>query len=336
MLNSNKNNQMQARNAQNIPDEMESKTEEIVGEALNNAHSLDVLQTLFSRRTVMRGLSAGALAVLTGVALTGQEEAAEAKPGSGQTSGLTRDTNLDLQILNFALHAEYLEGEFYSYSFTGQGMTANGIDVTGVDQNGQPVAIGPTTGGIKINFTDPGVQSVGQNVWQDELKHIVFIRSTIKSLGGTPIAKPPMNLAALATALNIDPASQANFLIGGRSFCDTGTSAYAGTSKYLTTPAVIQSAGQILAVEAFHASALRLQMAQLGVAQPPLDPLDVPPPPTTSSYFTVDPTMAFAVARSARQVLNILFLTPNSTSSTAGGFYPSGVYGNIAVLNTLV
>lgn len=136
--------------------------------------------------------------------------------------------------------------------------------------------------------------------------------------------------------MNIDPASQAHFLIGGRSFCDTGTSAYCGTSKYLATPAVIEGAARILAVEAFHAGALRLQIAQMNITAPTLDNLDVPPPPANANFFTVDATTAFAISRSARQVLNILFLTPNSTNSTSGGFYPQGVYGSIPTLETLV
>ena len=311
---------------------VERVEEETIQDALSDPQRVQTLDTLLSRRNVLRGLSGGTLALMAGAALTGAEQSAEAGPAG---VGRTRDTNLDIQILNFALHAEYLEGEFYTYAFTGQGMAANGIDVTGVDGNGNAVPVGPTAGGAKINFTDAGVQSVGNNIWQDELKHIAFIRSTITQLGGKPIAKPPQNLAALAAQLGIDPASQANFLIGGRSFCDTGTSAYCGTSKYLTNATVIEGAARILAVEAFHAGALRLQIAQQNITAPTLDSLDVPPPPATANYFTVDQN-AFAISRSARQVLNILFLTPNSTSSTSGGFYPQGVYGNIATLEQLV
>ena len=315
------NNEQQARVAR--------VEEEIIQDALSDPQRAQTLDSLLSRRSVLRGLSGGTLALMAGTALAGSEEATHAAPGR------TRDTNLDIQILNFALHAEYLEGEFYSYAFTGQGMAANGVDVTGVDGNGNAVAVGPTTGGAKINFTDQGVQSVGNNIWQDELKHVAFIRKTITQLGGKPIAKPPQNLAALATQLNIDPTLQAHFLIGGRAFCDTGVSAYCGTSKYLTTPAVIEGAARVLAVEAFHAGALRLQIAQLNITAPTVDSLDVPPPPANPNFFTVD-SNAFAISRSARQVLNILFLTPNSTNSTSGGFYPQGVYGNIAVLEQLV
>ena len=306
--------------------------DELIQAALSDPQRAQTLDSLLSRRAVLRGLSGSTLALMAGGALLESQTPAEAKPS---VSGRTRDTNLDIQILNFALHAEYLEGEFYTYAFTGQGMAANGIDVTGVDGNGNAVAVGPTTGGGAINFTDAGIKSVGNNIWQDELKHIAFIRSTITQLGGQPIAKPPQNLAALSAQLGIDPASQTNFLIGGRSFCDTGVSAYCGTSKYLSTPAVIEGAARIVAVEAFHAGALRLQIAQQSITAPTLDSLDVPPPPATVNYFTVDQN-AYAISRSARQVLNILFLTPNSTTSTAGGFYPQGVYGNIATLSQLV
>lgn len=307
---------------------------ELLGEALGEAKQTEMLTSLFSRRSVLTGLSTATLAMIgaTEIAEAQSAKAKTAAKPAGRASGQSRDTNLDIQILNFALHAEYLEGEFYSYSFTGQGMTANGLDVSGVDQNGAPVAIGPTTGGAKINFTNANVQSVGQNVWQDELRHVNFVRSVIRQLGGTPIAKPPMNLAALATKLGVDPASQSHFLIAGRSFCDTGVSAYAGASKYLSTPAVIQGSAQILAVEALHAGALRLQLAQLNISSPAIDNVDVPPPPVGQEFFTLDPTNGFAIIRNPRQVLNVFFLTPGSTTSTAGGFFPQGVYGNLPVL----
>ncbi len=137
---------------------VERVEEETIQDALSDPQRVQTLDTLLSRRNVLRGLSGGTLALMAGATLTGAEQAAEAGPAG---VGRTRDTNLDIQILNFALHAEYLEGEFYTYAFTGQGMTANGIDVTGVDGSGNPVAVGPTTGGTQNQFHGCG-RSVGR------------------------------------------------------------------------------------------------------------------------------------------------------------------------------
>ena len=111
------------------------------------------------------------------------------------------------------------------------------------------------------------MDAIANQLADDERKHVNFIRNTIVQLNGTPIARPAINLAALST-LGVDPTTVAGFLIGGRSFCDVGVSAYAGTAKYLSNQNVIQSAGQILAVEAFHAGNLRLQIAQRSLSAP--------------------------------------------------------------------
>ncbi len=51
-------------------------------------------------------------------------------------------------------------------------------------------------------------------------------------------------------------------------------------------------------------------------------------------YFAVD-NNALAIIRTPRQVLNIVLATPNSATSTKGGFFPTGTYANLATLTSL-
>ena len=286
-----------------------------------------ILKSLMSRRTVLQQLSVGTLALMAGVTLGASHADAQTTVTYGPS--LARDVD----ILNFALNDEYLESEFYSYATSGKGIDTFGIGITGQNGVGATATPGTTTGGAKIDFSsNPTLGAIANQLADDERKHVNFVRNTIVQLGGTPIAKPSLNLAALS-ALGVDATTVAGFLIAGRSFCDVGVSAYAGTSKYLTNANVIQSAAQILAVEAFHAGNLRLQIAQLSLAAPKLDPVDVPPPPANPNYFPVD-TSAFAVIRTVRQVLNVFFLDQTGTA-TSGGFFPNGVNANTGSLLTL-
>ncbi len=301
---------------------------ETTEEAVEGIKKDDMLTRLLSRRAALRNLSGSTLAVMAGLAM-GQAPA-QAQTTTG--ASIARD----IDILNFALNDEYLESEFYSYATAGKGIETFGVGITGQNGTGATATPGTTTGGGLVNFTDPTIQTIANQLADDERKHVNFVRTTITTLGGTPIAKPSLNVAALAQKLNVDPAAQSTFLIGGRSFCDVGVSAYAGTSKYLLTPAVIQGAARILAVEAYHAGNLRLLIAQAGITAPKLDNEDVPPPPASTDYFYVDPTGdAYAVIRTVLQVLGVFYLQPDSASPTPGGFFPNGVNANIASLLAL-
>src|SRR5205823_6850119 len=94
----------------------------------------------------------------------------------------------DADLLAFALNLEYLEAEFYTYAVTGHGIEALGIETDGV---GTP---GPTTGGKKVNFSDPMLARVAEELAFDEQQHVKLLR---KALGPYAIAKPALNLGAL-------------------------------------------------------------------------------------------------------------------------------------------
>ncbi len=303
---------------------------ELTEEAVEGIKQDDMLTRLFSRRAVLRNLSGSALAVMAGLAV-GQAAPVQAQTTTG--GSIARD----IDILNFALNDEYLESEFYSYATSGKGIETFGVGITGTAGTGTAqVTPGTTMNGAAVTFTDPAVRAIALQLADDERKHVNFVRQTITNLGGMPIARPTLDLAALANKLNVNPTLQSTFLIGGRSFCDVGVSAYAGTSKYLLTPAVIQGAARILAVEAYHAGNLRLLIQQNNIAAPKLDMEDVLPPPAGADFFYIDsPNDAFAVIRTVLQVLGVFYLQPDSASPTPGGFFPNGVNGNLPALLAL-
>jgi hypothetical protein len=137
--------------------------------------------------------------------------------------------------------------------------------------------------------------------------------------------------------LGLGFASQAEYLTLARAFEDTGVSAYAGAATLLTSNKIyLQAAAQILATEALHTGNLRLACILKNVAPFATDSIDIPPydpaidtggTATTAAYFATDAN-GFALTRTPSQVLMIVYHT-TSTGVTGGGFFPSGVNGNI-------
>ncbi len=289
-----------------------------------------------SRRDVLRGLSAGAVVALGGAVAAGcgsstNHTTLNPSGNNGGRKGVARD----IDILNFALNLEYLEAEFYNYAVDGTGLTAHGIATDGQNGTGTSIPAGATTGGVKVNFDTPTLAAVAAQLAYDERTHVTDLRAAIVSLGGAPVAKPAINLAALAPAIDISTVT--GFLQASRAFEDTGVSAYGGAAQYIYNSDILRASARILAIEAYHSANIRLQIAQRGIASTATDGLDVPPPPTGSLYFTVEPVNALSIIRTPRQVLNIVLAAPVSNPNvTTGGFFPNGANANLATLTSLV
>jgi hypothetical protein len=246
----------------------------------------------------------------------------------GQSPAATGPSDVD--ILNFALNLEYLEAEFYSVATTGNTLSQSGANVSGPAAGAAPGgtiftgpnASGATTGGNVVTFSDPKVQAVAMELANDERQHVALLQGAISGLGGTPIAKPAINLAALGIGFG----SQSAFLTLARAFEDVGVTAYGGAAPLIQNKAILGYAARILAVEAEHAGAIRLFIAQNAIATAALDAVDHLPPPTGTLYFSTN-AMALTETRTPGQVLYIVY--GNKANATSGGFFPNGVNGNI-------
>ena len=289
---------------------------------------------------------AGATAIAGGLFLS------HAPVAFGQTAAPT-----DADILNFALNLEYLEAQFYSFAATGSGLSNNLLTGTGTQ--------GGVIGGRRVNFTDPVVSQYAQEIAQDEIAHVRFLR---EALGSSAVAQPSIDVggtdpngafsnAARAAGLVgpgqvFDPyANDENFLLGAFIFEDVGVTAYKGAAPLITSKVFLEAAAGILAVEAYHASLIRTVLYGKGIATsaPQLieatekisnarDSLDgdfdndqgvrnVSNQFGTASNIVPLDGNGLAYSRSAGQTLNIVYL--NRMAVDRGGFFPNGVNGNI-------
>ena len=148
---------------------------------------------------------------------------------------------------------------------------------------------------------------------------MTLLQTTITSLGGTPVAKPAINLNALGVGFG----SASEFLTLARIFEDIGVTAYGGAAPLIKSSTVLGYAARILATEAYHAGNIRLQIAQQNIATKALDGADHLPPPSGTLYF---PTDANAITE-VRTPGQVLYLAYGAGNATQGGFFPNGVNG---------
>ncbi|MGC2657877.1 MAG: ferritin-like domain-containing protein [Bryobacteraceae bacterium] len=222
----------------------------------------------------------------------------------------------DVAILNFALNLEYLEAEFYTVATTGMTIDQLGVSITG-DGNG-----GATTGGNQVAWTasDNTVRDVAEELAIDERAHVSLLQGAITSLGGTPIAKPAINLNALGFGFG----NQNDFLKLGRIFEEIGVTAYGGAAPLIQSSAILGYAARILATEAEHVGNIRLLIDFYDIPTTALDGADILPPPSGSQFFSTD-SNAITEVRTPQQVLFLAY--GGAANATAGGFFPSGVNG---------
>jgi hypothetical protein len=304
------------------------------------------LASAIDRRSFLRraGGMAGALAALApaGAAFFGQQKlfAAELPFAPGP--------QLDAAILNFALNLEYLEAEFYSLAAFGQSIEERGIVTSGRGRPGDLVV----KNNPKVPFQDATLQQYAEEIANDEIAHVQYLRSAILDLGVEPVGRPTINLqdsfntlaqrASISTVF--DPfADQASFFVGGLTFSDVGVTAYVGAAPLLTDKGVLAGAAGVLATEAYHSSLVRKTAFELGQFSQALaqrvsdlrDSLDdngrkikdqgVTGANGASNIFpTNDNGLVFK--RSPRQVLNIVY---GAFGASGGLFFPNGLNGDI-------
>jgi hypothetical protein len=250
----------------------------------------------------------------------------------------------DAAVLNFALNLEYLEAEFYLRAVTGEGLDAK-------DASGSVGRAGAAHGGHKVPFKSKTVAKYAREIARDEREHVRFLRA---ALGKSAVARPTIALDAAFTAAAVAAgvikqgqkfdafASDANFLLGAFLFEDVGVTAYKGAAGFIANKTYLDAAAGILAVEAYHAGAVRTTLYAEAEKTPALfsivqkisnarDSLDGSSDDDQGirhgRQANLVPTDRHSIAfgRTPGQVLNVVYLNPKSVSK--GGFYPHGVNG---------
>lgn len=263
----------------------------------------DVLSDKRNRRSLLKKLA------VAGAVLGASQNVSQAQ------------TPTAVDVVQFALNLEYLEAEFYAIATTGQNLQARGVPITGT---GTP---GPTTTIYgQVNLGNNLVLSAGsaKDLADDEIAHVMVLRGALTANGVTPIAKPAINLDALA-GFGASLANQMTFLRLARAFEDIGVSAYSGGAALLAGSPYLMTAARILAVEGIHTGNIRLQVARLGITTFALDGADILPPPSGTNLMSTNKANGLNAFRTPGQVLFLAYgLQANVTS---GGFFPNGVNG---------
>jgi stage V sporulation protein SpoVS len=275
------------------------------------------------RRSLMKRASAGAAAIgaagTLGVATTRPADAA---------------TYTDADILNFALNLEYLEAEYYLRAVTGSGLPSGLVGKTGG-------VTAPTN--TLVPFSTTAIAYYAQRIANDELSHVTFLRT---ALGSSAVDEPAIDLMSSFTTLAIAAGlivpgqtfnpfeNEVNFLLGAYIFEDVGVTAYAGAANALTTPDNLAYAASVLAVEGYHAGAIRGYLSTIGAGSVTNaisalrqklggvtdNGTEVPNNPYNFQNVDVNGQV---YRRTPQQVLSIVY----GGGTSSGLFFPSGTNG---------
>ena len=136
------------------------------------------------RRAFLRTAGVAGLGVIGATAVAAPAQAHEKKGGGGGGGGIS-----DGAILNFALNLEYLEAEFYSRAFYGRGLD-DGLTTGKLNR-------GDVNGGRKVQFKSKLVRGIAEEIANDEIAHVKFLRG---ALGGAAVARPAIDFTGAFTA----------------------------------------------------------------------------------------------------------------------------------------
>jgi hypothetical protein len=226
---------------------------------------------------------------------------------------------------------------------------------------------GTVIAGQKAALSNPLVIAYSNEIYNDELKHVEFLRS---ALGSSAVAMSTVDVSpggaftTAAVAAGLIPqgsvfnpyASDEAFLLGAYIFEDVGVTAYHGAATLLSSKTYLDAAAGILAVEAYHASIVRTTLYAMGLANPPpainpytataaisklratldgtygsngsgADDQGIQGANSTISNIVDADSNAIAYDRTAGQVLNVVYGSAGEV--TSGLFFPNGINGNI-------
>jgi len=337
----------------------------------NETSLVDMIEGAEHQRSARRNFirMCGGAAVMTGglsllAACDNDENDFTPAPAPSPTPTPTSAVVTDVDVLNFALQLEYLEGNYYSYATTGQGIAA--ALQTGTGTQGAVITGTGAGAARQVTFTDQVLAQYAREIAADELAHITFLRT---ALGGSAAAQASLNLSGSASVTTpggtavgaftaaaraagvvgatdtFDPfASDENFLIGSYLLTDVGVTAYRGSARLISNKTFLEAAAGILATECYHDGVIRSSLWQRGLAAPTIysrikqisDARDGLDGSTDTDQDIGDATTAnlvptnasgLVLGRTPQQVLNVVYLA--RTQVNAGGFFPAGVNGNV-------
>jgi hypothetical protein len=302
----------------------------------------DLINKALSRRKFMAGAGTAA----AGAMIIGCNNSTPA-PTTTPTPTPTPLDFPDNDILNFALNLEYLEAEFYLYAATGSGLSTTDA-LTGAGTTIVPANT------VAVPWTSPTQAQFAAELAQTELDHVRYLQAVITKNSGTPVPRPAIDLtffgaigvaAAFTTSPTFNPFADPNsYLVGAFTFEDVGVTAYAGGAPALISNTLLGYAAGLQAAEAYHAAAVRTQIAggalntgdatflnwanKISALRATLGggnetQLSI------SSIVAADPTNAVGFARTTDQVLHIVYGAAGGAGLSKGGFFPNGLNGII-------
>ena len=310
--------------------------------ASSEIEALDVAEAVGNSKNISEARAVGRRHFLAALGMAGAVAGAGMISGCSSTSTMTPATGAaaglgaisgQSDVLTFMLNVKYLQATFYSF-------VTQGTDLTGL------INSGTVTGAPgKLTFTGANATQITDmfdEIYFDEKNHVTALMAL---LGSSAIPRPAINLAAYGTI------TASNAIAIARLLEDVALTAYTGAIPGLSSSSATV-ASQVFGADGFHAGALRLVSIQNAVTSISAGPLDVPPfDPGTATLAAAGPTAnggffttagattsntttpaGYVFARTTSQVLAILFgapATPASAGTTSGGFFPSGVNGNI-------
>lgn len=253
----------------------------------------------------------------------------------------------DADLLNFLLNNEYLVAEFYLRAFSGQGLS--NADTTGAGTPG-PVR----ANGNQVRFRNPFIYSIARQLAYDELAHVRALRTVIPELGGTPVARPTIDLDdawhAFASGAGLSRPfrpleRETEFLLASFYFEENDVAAVRGVLALIQSATVKDAVTGALGAEGYHGGFLRLAVSEIGSVERRVlqdaeriqlyrnqliaNPGDeVPGLFDPSGDLLLAPVNALGQtpSQTAREHLNLLYLNRNAA---AGGFFPNGLNGAI-------
>jgi hypothetical protein len=253
----------------------------------------------------------------------------------------------DADLLNFLLNNEYLVAEFYLRAFSGQGLS--NADTTGSGTAG-PV----TANGNQVSFRNPFLSFIARQLASDELAHVHALRTVIPQLGGTPVARPTIDLdgawQAFASGAGLSRPfrpleSETDFVLASFYFEENDVAAVRSVLALLQSGTVRDAVTGAFGAEGYHGGFLRLAIGEIGLVERRVlqdaeriqlyrnqliaNPADeVPGLFDQSGDFLLAPVNALGQtpSQTTREHLNLLYLNRNAA---AGGFFPNGLNGAI-------